>query len=101
MLVPFPFTDLSGQKVRPALVLAAPARSEDFIVAFISSVQAGHSAYALALRPSKQNGLKTASRLRLDKLATLEKSVSLGAIGTLEPALLTAAEKKLRALFNL
>ncbi len=38
VLTPFPFTDLAGQKNRPALVLALSRRGEDVILAFISSV---------------------------------------------------------------
>jgi mRNA interferase MazF len=35
ILIPFPFTDLTGVKTRPALVLVS--KSEDLTVAFISS----------------------------------------------------------------
>jgi mRNA interferase MazF len=38
VLVPFPFTDLTGQKVRPALVISPDPPGEDVMVAFISSV---------------------------------------------------------------
>jgi len=36
VLVPFPFTDLSGQKVRPALILYSDQKGEDCIVALDS-----------------------------------------------------------------
>ncbi len=38
VLVPFPFTDLSSQKVRPAVVLTPAPESSDILIAFISSV---------------------------------------------------------------
>lgn len=38
VLTPFPFTNLSGQKNRPALVLSLSRQGEDVLVAFISSV---------------------------------------------------------------
>lgn len=39
ILVPFPFTDLSSQKIRPAVIVSrASEGSPDTIVAFITSV---------------------------------------------------------------
>ena len=38
VLIPFPFTDLTSSKVRPALIISEQNnRSEDVIVAFITS----------------------------------------------------------------
>ena len=37
ILVPFPFTDLSSHKVRPAIVLSPKPEAADVIIAFISS----------------------------------------------------------------
>ena len=41
VVVPFPFTDLSSSKVRPALVLATLTRG-DLILCQITSQAAGH-----------------------------------------------------------
>ena|GEM_PF-918960 len=38
VLVPFPFTDLSGRKVRPAVIVSPDPVREDIILAFITSV---------------------------------------------------------------
>jgi len=38
VLVPFPFTDLGGQKTRPALIVSPDPVGEDILVAFVSSV---------------------------------------------------------------
>jgi mRNA interferase MazF len=39
VLTPFPFTDLSGAKVRPAVIISRSDRAgDDVILAFVSSV---------------------------------------------------------------
>ncbi|MDH4137203.1 MAG: type II toxin-antitoxin system PemK/MazF family toxin [Anaerolineae bacterium] len=38
ILVPFSFTDLSGQKVRPALIISPNPVGNDILLAFIPSV---------------------------------------------------------------
>lgn len=102
VLVPFPFTDLAGQKVRPALVLYASQKGEDCIVVFISSKKTKYlGAFEVPVKASAKNGLKIDSLLRVDKLATLQKKIVLGELGTLESQLLAAVDKKLKKLFNL
>lgn len=102
VLVPFPFTDLTGQKVRPALVLYASKRGEDCIVAFISSApRAARAPFDLALAQSKASGLKAPSLLKLEKLATLQKKLILGEIGQLDTTTLRLIGVKLARLFGL
>lgn len=76
VLTRFPFTDLTGGKVRPALVVSRDNdRRSDVILAFITSnVQAANNPDALAIEPDAANGLKVPSVVRFDKLATLEKA---------------------------
>lgn len=100
VLVPFPFTDLSGQKVRPAVVLHT-AHGEDCIVAFISSQQKSPTVFDILLSPSAQNGLKVASLLKVNKIATLEKDIVVGKLGTLETASLERVSVLLKKLFTL
>mgnify|MGYP003394266751 CR=1 FL=1 len=100
VLVPFPFTDLSGQKVRPALVLSVSA-GEDCIVAFISSTEKKRSVFTVPIKATSANGLKVNSVVKLDKLATLQKKIVLGELGMAEKPVLTAADAALKRLFNL
>ena len=79
VLVPFPFTDLSGSKTRPALVLIDQPR--DVTVAFISTKLTKTEANDVSLTPTKKNGLKKASIIKLSKIATLEKRLFLGKLG--------------------
>ena len=102
VLVPFPFTDLSGNQVRPALILYAPAKGEDCIVAFVSSLPMKKTRlFDVKIAKSEQNGLKTDSLIRTDKISTLQQKSILCKIGTLEQKLLTDVDSKLRYLLRL
>ncbi|WP_145145701.1 type II toxin-antitoxin system PemK/MazF family toxin [Roseomonas gilardii] len=81
VLTRFPFTDLSGDKRRPALVVSHDNdRRTDLVVCFITSVpRTGPDMAALAASPG--TGLKILSVVRFDKLATLDRSVIAGKLG--------------------
>jgi mRNA interferase MazF len=100
VLVPFPFTDLSAAKVRPALVLSAKPIKADVIVAFISSKNK-KGEYDVAITPSETNGLKASSVIICSKIATLEKSVMLGELGVVDKKGMKEVKVKLAAIFNL
>lgn len=102
MLVPFPFTDLSGQKVRPAVVLFSSKYGEDCIVVFISSARPKKiSIHEVLVKPSAKNGLKVESVIKMEKIATLQKKIILGELGILELAYLSEVNRKLKKLFNI
>ena len=102
VLVPFPFTDLSGQKIRPALILHDSKGGEDCVVAFVSGVkQKKVGLFDIAVTATPGNGLKQNSVIKLNKIATLQKKIILGEIGTLEPVILASINKKLKILFDL
>lgn len=89
ILVPFPFTDLSGNKVRPALILATQKDGDDITVCFISSVpdKKLHKFDVFIDKQDinfKKTGLKLRSVVRITKIATLDKIVVLGKIGELD-----------------
>jgi mRNA interferase MazF len=81
VLTRFPFTDLSGCKRRPALVVSRDNdRRPDLIVAFITSIpRTGPDMAPLAAIAG--TGLKVPSVVRFDKLATLDRSVIAGKLG--------------------
>ena len=92
VLTRFPFTDLSGAKRRPALVISRDnERRSDLIVCFITSTpraitstpRAGPDIAPLAATPG--TGLKVPSVVRFDKLATLDRAVIAGKIGDAPP----------------
>ena len=104
VLVPFPFTDLTAAKLRPALVLFEGDR--DVVVAFISSrlperpspgsviVSDGHRGFQLT-------GLKVSSVVRLDKVATVLKDLVVGEIGEVSEALKREINRKLVETYSL
>ena len=102
ILVPFPFTDLSGQKVRPALILHVEEKSEDCIVTFLSSAKSKKTTYFdLPVVLSNRNGLKVNSVVKINKIATLQKKLALGQLGRMEPNYIIQINKKLKRLFGL
>ena len=102
VLIPFPFTDLTTAKLRPALVIHEGKR--DVIVAFISSKTSQLSDVdVLILRGHPefvQTGLKTDSILKLDKLATVLKELVIGELGELGSELKREVNDKLRKIFE-
>jgi mRNA interferase MazF len=101
ILVPFPFTDLSSAKIRPALVLTIPdPHAFDVICCFISSKLEHASAHSVLMRPSKNNGLKVPSLVRFEKIATLDRRIVLGSIGHVAPAWMKEHGKIVQHLFS-
>jgi mRNA interferase MazF len=102
VLVPFPFTDLSSSKVRPAVILSAfPQQKPDVMLAFISSKIPEKNPYGIIVKPSNKNGLKIPSIIRLDKIATLDKRIILGSIGKMPSTWLQKNIEVFMSMFNL
>ena len=107
VLTPFPFTDLSGQKVRPAVVVSRTNRpGQDVILAFLTS-QRGVSVQAadLSIPDSHPDfpltGLKVSSVVKCDKLVTVDAAILLGELGELSAALMRQLDDKLRYALEL
>ena len=105
VLIKFPFTDLSGSKRQPALILTTVKQYEpDIIVAFISSViPSSLSATDVFLSTSDalKFGLKKTSVIKLDKLATLDKSLVTGEFGSLSVTEMELVKHKLKIALEL
>lgn len=102
VLTPFPFTYLSGQKVRPALVVSRSSRpGTDVVLAFITSSRGqpllGTDLFIQDTHPEfAQTGLKASPIAKLDKLVTVDTAIVLGELGELSASLLQQADDKLR-----
>ena len=81
VLCRFPFTDLSGDKRRPALVVSRDNdRRTDLVVCFITSVPRSGPDMA-PIDATSGTGIKVPSVVRFDKLATLDRAVISGKLG--------------------
>ncbi len=92
VLVPFPFTDLTSSKVRPAVIVSANPQGEDVIIGFISSVVPKVLGKAEFLLTSDHpdfapTGLKRNSVFKMSKLLTISVVLILRRLGKLSPAL--------------
>jgi mRNA interferase MazF len=109
VLIRYPFTDLTGSKVRPALVLTPDDllhRIDDILCLFISSTQ------PTDLLPTDfvlekdnpyflQTGLQFASTFRAHKLALLEKTLVLRHLGRVADPLRQEINNRLRRAVGL
>lgn len=107
VLVPFPFDDVTANKVRPAVCLTAAIPPHSHVVlAFITS--------QIASNPSPTDfifnktdadfivtGLKVSSTIRLHRLMTVKKSIILRELGELSSSQQKEIDNRLRTLFNL
>ena len=99
VLITFPFTDLRGSKLRPAVILANT--NLDITVCFITTKIDWQEPTDVLLVASANNGLRKQSLVRTNKIATLEKSLAKGLLGRLEPTELTELNRQLKILFQL
>ena len=99
VLIPFPYTDLTGTKNRPALILVE--KETDLTVSFITTQLKWREQSDLELEPTIENGLKKTSLVRLSKLTTIDKDLVIGKIESISSKDLIDLNKNLIALFQL
>ncbi|MEJ2294554.1 MAG: type II toxin-antitoxin system PemK/MazF family toxin [Candidatus Lokiarchaeota archaeon] len=104
VLLPFPFTNLTSTKRRPALVLLE--RPNDVVVAFISSIipktikdhhvflDKNHNSFSIT-------GLKVSSTIYLDKIATIDKKLIIGELGQISNDVKREVNKRIQKLYTL
>ncbi|WP_107668514.1 type II toxin-antitoxin system PemK/MazF family toxin [Cyanothece sp. BG0011] len=106
VLVPFPFTDLSTSKLRPAVVLWVDSLGFDITVCFISS----HKINSISLEEFiikttdpefSLTGSKVNSKVRVSRIITIQRNLITRKIGTLGPNFLKELDRVLRVTFKL
>lgn len=105
VLVPFPFTDLSRTKLRPAVILCVDSLRPDITVCFISSKLNEVTGDEVVLTPEDseftQTGLKVASKIRVTKIVTLDRQLLQRQLGSLGQQQLQQLNEALRLAFQL
>jgi len=107
VLVPFPFTDLTIEKLRPAVIASADPQETDVVIAFISSVvslgELSETDYLLQ-RDNPDfavTGLKKTSTFKMRKLLTIERSKIVRRLGRVSLATQKELDMRLRRAFGL
>ncbi len=99
VLISFPFTDLSGTKLRPAVILAET--KTDLLVCFITTNIDWKENTDLLLFPTPSNGLRKNSLIRTSKMATLNKTLAKGLLGKLSTQNIDEINDKLKIILQL
>jgi mRNA interferase MazF len=91
-LVPFPFSDLSAQKVRPVLILSNDSynrQSADVVVCGLTTnlKPMPYSVLVEVTDVEESGTLRHRSKVKSDALASLERSLLLKTIARLKPAI--------------
>lgn len=107
VLTILPFTDLSGQKRRPALVISPDTRpGDDVIVAFVTRYLGqpllSTDVSVLDTDPDFwQTKLKLSSAIKADKLFTIHKNLIVGKVAELVPRMMQNVDQALRLALGL
>ena len=106
VLVPFPFDDLTGTKVRPAICLTdAVGPHRHVVLAFITSVVPSTlEPTDLLLDPGSadfaRTGLRVSSVLRLHRMLTVSAAIIRRQLGVLPENFQGQVQQRLRMLFG-
>ena len=91
---------MTAAKRRPALVISRDNdRRTDVAVAYITSI-AREYRDSIPIAPTAGTGLKVASLVRFDKIATINKDIIVGRIGDADPNWLIDARKIFFGVFG-
>jgi mRNA interferase MazF len=100
VVIPFPFSDLSGSKKRPALVLA-DLQGDDIILYQITSQQVKDS-YAIPIKNSdfKTGKLTVPSNIRPNRIFTADKNIIIKKVALLHEVAVNAVIQKIISIIS-
>jgi mRNA interferase MazF len=100
IILPFPFSDLSNTKKRPALVVAN-LKGDDLILAQITSnKKSDHYSIKINKEDFQKGRLEINSNIRPNRLFTADKSLFLYKAGTINTKKIKEVEKELINIFT-
>jgi len=107
VLVPFPFTDLTAEKLRPAVIVSPDPQELDVVIAFISSIvsskETAETDFLLtADHPDfAKTGLKKSSVFKMKKLLTIDRTKLVRRLGRVSPPIQDELDRHLRNALGL
>ncbi len=106
VLIDFPYSDRTGSKVRPSLVVQSDALNsirDDVILAIITSKSSGRPDMEILIEVTDEprSGLRFDSYLQCDTLATVDQSLVLNVIGSLSAQAMQKVNQCLKAAMGL
>lgn len=102
VLVPFPFTDQTASKLRPALVISGSAYNETadvLLVQITSNNRNDNFSVSIDNNHDVAKPLKYISEIRCNKLFVAEKSLIINSISQVKPAVVTKVIAKINLIF--
>ncbi|MBU0627592.1 MAG: type II toxin-antitoxin system PemK/MazF family toxin [Nanoarchaeota archaeon] len=100
VVLPFPFSDLSNSKRRPALVSASLDSEEVILCQITSEAKVDDYSIILANDDFKQGSLNLTSMIRPNKLFTADMSIIIYKIGSLKELKIKEVEKTIIEIFR-
>lgn len=100
VLVTFPFSNLKGQKIRPALVLAQVEFDNLILCQITSKPYSSKTAIRIEQSDFTEGGLPVVSFVRPDKLFTADSSIIKNTAGTLTPKIRNMILQSISRLFK-
>jgi mRNA interferase MazF len=102
ILVPFPYSDLTGRKVRPALIISNSRfnKDEDIIIcALTSSIK--HRPYSITITEENTilKKLKDTSQIRVDTITRIKKDLIIKEIDVLDDTTFEKVLQNLNSIF--
>ncbi len=98
--VTFPFSNLKGQKIRPALVLANVEFGNFILCQITSKPYTSKTAIRIRSEDFAQGNLPVVSFVRPDKLFTADETILKAVVGQLAPKIKNNILNRVRKLFT-
>lgn len=99
ILVPFPYSDLSGAKTRPALIIHENEEEQDIIILGLTSKPKGKSKILITNQELRRGVLPIASYIRYNKVTNLHKALVKKQVAHLAPHILKEVIEKFKKQF--